>query len=313
MSKNNIVVYSFYRFLKIDDVKKTKNIIQSKINNKFIKGTILISEEGINGCISGKETQIDIFLREIKKILRIRKISLKINYSRFVPFYRLKIKIKNEIVTLGKRDIKVIEKTGKFVSPKDWREVINNKDIKIIDTRNQYEIEIGKFKNSININMDSFRDFPELIKKIKLKKEDEIAMYCTGGIRCEKASSYLIKKGFKNILQLDGGILNYLNYIKDSEEKSVWKGECFVFDNRVSVNKNLKKGSFDQCYGCRYPITNKEKKSKFFKKGIHCPRCYKKKNQKQLISSSTRQHQINIAEKNKTYHPFKKLFIEDLQ
>ena len=313
MKKNNIAIYSFYRFVNINNVKIKKKILLNKLNKETIKGTIIISNEGINGSISGLESDSLQSLKIIKNVLNIRKLSLKINYNKFIPFYRLKIKIKKEIVSLGKGDINFNSVTGKFIDPKDWRGILDNNKIKVIDTRNQYEIDIGKFSNSINIGMESFRDFPRKISKTKLKKSDTIAMYCTGGIRCEKASSYLINEGFENVLQLEGGILNYLNFIKKTKSNSLWKGECFVFDNRVAVNQNLEAGSFDQCHGCRHPITNKQKKSKYFIKGVCCPKCYSSRNEKQLKKSITRQKQINMAEKNKINHPFKKLFIEDLK
>ena len=313
MKKNNIAIYSFYRFVNINNVKIKKKILLNKLNKETIKGTIIISNEGINGSISGLESDSLQSLKIIKNVLNIRKLSLKINYNKFIPFYRLKIKIKKEIVSLGKGDINFNSVTGKFIDPKDWRGILDNNKIKVIDTRNQYEMDIGKFSNSINIGMESFRDFPRKISKTKLKKSDTIAMYCTGGIRCEKASSYLINEGFENVLQLEGGILNYLNFIKKTKSNSLWKGECFVFDNRVAVNQNLEAGSFDQCHGCRHPITNKQKKSKYFIKGVCCPKCYSSRNEKQLKKSITRQKQINMAEKNKINHPFKKLFIEDLK
>ena len=313
MKKNNIAIYSFYRFVDINNVNFVKNVLKKKLDKEIIRGTILISKEGINGSISGFERDSLQSIKTIKKVLNIRKLSLKINYNKFVPFYRLKIKIKKEIVSLGRGNVSMNLITGKFIDPKDWHGVLNDSNIKIIDTRNQYEIGIGKFKNSININMKSFRDFPKQINKTKLKKTDTIAMYCTGGIRCEKASSYLINEGFKNILQLNGGILNYLDFIKKTKSESLWKGECFVFDNRVAVNHNLEIGSFDQCHGCRHPITNEHKKSKYFIKGVCCPKCYDQRSEKQLNKSTTRQEQINIAEKNKIDHPFKKLFIEDLE
>ena len=229
-----IYVYTFYRFKNL----KSINVIKSKLiklsHNKIVYGTVLIAEEGINGTISGTKKDLDKFIINLKKLLKIRKISIKVSKNQYVPFYRLKIRLKKEIVTIGDKSISPEKKTGKYIHPEDWDKIINNKNYLVIDTRNDYEINIGTFKNSINPHTNSFREFPKYIESRHLKKKQKIAMFCTGGIRCEKASSYLLQKGFKNICQLDGGILNYLEYKKDKED-STWKGECFVFDNRVSV------------------------------------------------------------------------------
>ena len=223
----------------------------------------------------------------------------------------MRIRLKKEIVTIGDKSIQPIKMTGKYIDPKKWDTIVNNKNYLLIDTRNNYEIKIGSFKDAINPNIDSFREFPKFINQKKISKDQPIAMFCTGGIRCEKASSYLLKKGYKNIYQLNGGILNYLEYKKD-KKNSTWKGECLVFDNRVSVNKNLSKGTYDQCYGCRHPITNSEINSKKYKKGVFCPYCYDKRSEIQKIKSETRQRNINILEAKKKSHTFKKIFQSDI-
>ena len=307
MRKGKIYIYSFYRFKNLKNIKYIKGQLDKFSKDKLILGTILIANEGINGTISGTKKNLDLVIRELKKLLRIKKLSLKISKNQFIPFYRLKIRLKKEIVTIGKKDIKPEKMSGKYIAPKDWDKIIYNKDFLIIDTRNEYEISIGTFKNAHNPNTKSFRDFPDYIENSKIDKNQAIAMFCTGGIRCEKASSYLIKKGYKNVSQLDGGILNYLEY-KKNKKTNTWNGECFVFDNRVSINKNLIKGSHDQCYGCRHPITKAEMKLKSYVKGATCKYCIKEKSEKKIISSLIRQKQIDIAEKKKIKHSFKKIY-----
>jgi UPF0176 protein len=222
----------------------------------------------------------------------------------------LKIRLKKEIVTIGDKTIKPEKFTGKHIDPIEWDKIINNKKYIIIDTRNDYEVKIGSFKNAINPKTNSFREFPKFIKKLNLEKKQPIAMFCTGGIRCEKASSFLLKNGYKDISQLDGGILNYLE-IKKNKKNTSWKGECFVFDNRVSVNKRLDKGIYEQCYGCRSPITKKDMKLKSYKKGATCKYCINLKTKIKIKSSVTRQSQIDIAEKNHTNHSFRKIYTSE--
>jgi UPF0176 protein len=307
MLKEKIYIYTFYRFKDLKNIKYIKSQLDKFSKNKLILGTILIANEGINGTISGTKKNLDLAIKELKKLIRIKKLSLKISKNQFIPFYRLKIRLKKEIVTIGKKDIKPEKMSGKYIAPKDWDKIIYNKDFLIIDTRNEYEINIGTFKNSCNPKTKSFRDFPDYIENSEIDKNQAIAMFCTGGIRCEKASSYLIEKGFKNVSQLDGGILNYLEY-KKNKKLVTWDGECFVFDNRVSIDRYLNKGSHDQCYGCRHPITKTDMKLKSYIKGASCKYCINDKSNKKIISSLERQSQIDIAEREEKKHSFKKIY-----
>ena len=307
MIKEKIFIYTFYRFKNLINIKAIKLKLDKSLKNKLILGTVLLANEGINGTISGTQKDINDFITLIRKILKIKKLSIKLSQNKFIPFYRLKIRLKKEIVTIGDKTIKPEKITGKHIDPKEWDKIIDNKKYLIIDTRNKYEVNIGSFKNAINPKTKSFRDFPKFIEKLDIKKNQPIAMFCTGGIRCEKASSYLLKNGYKDVSQLDGGILNYLEVKKKSTS---WKGECFVFDNRVAVNKKLVKGSYEQCYGCRQPITKKDMKLKSYKKGATCKYCINLKSKSKIQSSSTRQNQIDIAEKSNTKHSFIKIYTQ---
>ena len=308
MLKSKIYIYTFYRFKKFTSIKSIKIKLDKSLKNKLILGTVLIANEGINGTISGTEKDLNDFISLIKQILKIKRLSIKISQNNFIPFYRLKIRIKKEIVTLGDKTINPEKITGKYIDPKKWDRIVNNKKYIIIDTRNDYEVSIGTFVNAINPKTKSFREFPKFIENLNIKKNQPIAMFCTGGIRCEKASSFLIKNGFKDISQLDGGILNYLEVKKNNKINS-WKGECFVFDNRVAVNNKIEKGTYEQCYGCRHPITNKDMELKSYKKGATCKYCIGLKSKSKIQSSSTRQNQIDMAEKNFKSHSFKKQYI----
>ena len=292
MANKNIFIYTFYRFKNLRNLKTIKLTLERKCKAKNMFGTILISYEGINGTISGNKNELEDFIKDLKGAIKIRKISIKVSKNDFIPFNRFKIKIKKEIVTIGNNEVSPQKITGKYISPKNWDKVVNNKNFLIIDTRNEYEIKIGSFKNAINPKTKSFREFPRFIKESNISKSQEIAMFCTGGIRCEKASSYLLKNGYKNIYQLDGGILNYLQY-KKNKEKTSWKGECFVFDNRVAVNKKLTKGKYIQCYGCRTPLNKKDLRSNHYIKGVKCPYCCKIRTNKQINASKMRQSQID--------------------
>ncbi len=297
MRNTKILIYSFYRFIEIKNKKNVKNILDKYFIKKLIRGTILIANEGINANISGTEKDLLLAIKLIRKLLKIRKINIKINKNDFLPFNRIKVRLKKEIVSLGQGYFDVNKKTGNFISPSKWDKLIIKKNLKLIDTRNIYEIEIGKFKTALNPMTQNFREFPKKFERLEIDKSDQIAMYCTGGIRCEKASAYLKSKGYKNIFQLQGGIINYLKYHKQKETNGLWDGECFVFDNRVTINKKLIKGKYVQCYGCRRPLSKRDLKSKYYSKGVTCGYCYFERTDKQKKSSMSRQVQIEKSSK----------------
>ena len=300
-----IKVFGFYKFVKVKSLKKKKDFLQKFLISKQIRGTIIIAKEGLNGTISGSVKDIDKTTKKLKSLFSFKLFdSSNESKSKFQPFHKPKVKIKKEIVPMN-LIINPKERNMKsHLDPKDWNKLIKNKETHIIDTRKPFEYKVGTFRRSVNPNVANFRDFPKYLNK--LKKNKPVAMFCTGGIRCEKTSIYLKKKGFKNIYQLNGGILNYLNKIKKKE--SLWKGECFVFDNRISLKHGLKLGSYSMCSGCRMPISSKDKRSNKYEEGVSCPNCHDKLTETQKSRFRMRQSQIYKAKQSGKKHIFQKEF-----
>ena len=297
-------IFGFYKFKILYNLEILKKKFQSYLLNNDIRGTIIFSKEGINGNISGKRNNILKIKKLLKKICKIKNFDSENNSeSNFQPFHKGKVKIKKEVVPIGNLLLKA-NKLNNSVEPKEWNKLLKQKDIKIIDVRKPFEFDVGTFKGSENSNVSNFRDFPKYLKKFD--KKNKIAMFCTGGIRCEKASFYLKKKGFDNVFQLKGGILNYLKKI--SKKESLWKGECFVFDNRISLKHKLKTGTFSMCGGCRKPVSINERKSKKYLEGIHCPRCHDKLTLFQKKRFAMRQKQILQLKKTGKKYPFQKQY-----
>jgi UPF0176 protein len=295
-------VQGFYKFKKLILLNKKKIILQKLLIENNVKGSLILSKEGLNGTISGKASNISVINKKIKAIIKFSKFDSKnISRSTFQPFHKPKVKIKKEVVPMG---LKILPKTKKnnHLSPSEWNNLIKNKNTFVLDARKPFEYEVGTFKKAINPKVKTFREFPKYLNKLNKKKT--IAMFCTGGIRCEKASVYLNQKGFKNVYQLKGGILNYLKNI--NKTKSMWKGECFVFDNRVSLKHNLTLGSYSICGGCRNPISLKDKKSKKYEAGVSCHRCYDTLTNSQKNRFRMRQKQINHAKRAGKKHIFQK-------
>ena len=296
-------VFGFYKFKKILSLKKHKKFFQSEFLNNKIRGTLILASEGINGTISGERKSILKIKNLLRKKLNFTKFdSNNHSLSKFQPFHRGKVKIKKEVVPIGLNINSKTKRQSKYLSGKSWNKLISKKDTLVVDARKPFEFKVGTFKKAINPNINNFRDFPKYLKKIN--KAKPVAMFCTGGIRCEKASVYLKQKGFKNVFQLKGGILNYLDNVEKKD--SLWKGECYVFDNRVSLKHKLKQGSFSICSGCRTPISPIEKKSNMYEKGVSCPNCYEKLTESQKARFRMRQKQITLAKSKGTKHMFQK-------
>ena len=286
-------IFGFYKFKKIKNIKLLKKNLKNFIEEEEVRGTIIISIEGINGTISFKPTKYKKVKNKILNLLNIRKLDNEnISYYKYQVFKKGKIKIKKEVVPIGMKLNKIVTKNK--IEPKDWNKFILKKETVLIDTRKSFEFKVGTFKGSINPELNNFRDFPRYFKT--LKKDQNIGMFCTGGIRCEKASAYLKKKGFKNVYQLKGGIINYLDNVKKKD--SLWSGDCFVFDNRVSIKHGLKPGNLKICPGCRNPIKFSERKSNFYEKGVSCPNCYNNLTNSQKQRFRMRQKQILTAKKH---------------
>ena len=296
-------ISGFYKFKKINFLKKHKTYLENEISNTSIRGTIIISSEGINGSLAGNRKDISKILKLLKKEFKFKEFdSSNISTSRFQPFHKAKVKVKKEVVPLGLKITSESKRHNRYLSGKSWNKLIKKKETLVIDVRKPFEYNVGSFKNAMNPNVQNFRDFPKFLSKVE--KTKPVAMFCTGGIRCEKASIFLKKKGFKNLFQLKGGIINYLN--KTEKKDSLWKGECFVFDNRVSLKHKLKQGTFSICGGCRKPISTKDKKSKKYEEGVSCERCYDTLSRLQKSRFRMRQNQINLAKKAGKKHKFQK-------
>ena len=296
-------IFGFYKFHKINDLKKNQKILNNILINNNLHGLIIISKEGLNGSISGKNYDIKNSIIKLKNIFGLKNFdSISNSKSKFNPFHKPKVKIKKEVVPMNLKILNRFDKKISHIEPRKWNELINNKETFLLDVRKPFENRIGSFKKSVNPDINNFKDFPKYLKK--LKKNQSIAMFCTGGIRCEKASIYLKKRGFKKIYQLKGGILNYLKKIKP--KNSLWKGECFVFDNRVSLKHGLVQGTYSICGGCRQPVSVKDKKSKKYEEGVTCPNCFNKLTKNQKSRFRMRQSQIYKAKLSGKKYNFQK-------
>ena len=297
-------IITLYKFHKIHEPLKLQAALKKELKNLDILGTIIVGNEGINGTVSGTNINLDRAIERLKFHSKILDLDLKESFSKKPPFLRLKIKIKDEIVTMGKKNINPSTQAGEYINHKGWNALIEDKNTLLIDTRNSYEYAIGTFKNSINPKTANFKEFPEWVNKQQFsetdKKQKKVAMFCTGGIRCEKASAFMKNEGFEKVYHLKGGILKYLE--ETETLNSLWQGECFVFDDRVSVKHDLSEGSYDLCHGCRMPITEQDKLSSHYVKGVSCSNCVNEKTSSQIKRYKTRQKQINLAKaKNKNH------------
>ena len=293
--QGNIVVAAMYLFVTLDDYQEIREPLKAFCDAHEIKGTLLLAQEGINGTVAGSRESIDALLAYLKKDDRFENLGHKESFDETQPFVRMKVKLKKEIVTMGIDGVDPNQEVGTYIKPKDWNAIISDPDVILLDTRNDYEVEVGTFEYAVDPNTKIFREFPEYVREnVDKNKHKKVAMFCTGGIRCETATSFMKNEGFEEVYHLEGGILKYLEEVP--KEESLWKGECFVFDNRVTVDHDLNKGSYDLCHACRLPITEEDKNSEHYEEGISCHHCFDSLDEETRKRARERQKQMALAE-----------------
>jgi len=290
-----------YQFISLANPESLRDPLLELMHQEGVQGTLLLASEGINGTVAGPRTGIDKLLDWLRVAERFPGLSHKESYCEGMPFLRTKVKLKKEIVTMGIEGVDPKDVVGTYVKPEDWNALIADPDVTLVDTRNDYEVQIGTFKDAVNPKTESFREFPAFIEaNLDPAKHKKVAMFCTGGIRCEKSTSYLKSQGFDEVYHLEGGILKYLETVPEAE--STWEGECFVFDERVAVDHQLNKGRYDQCSACRMPITDDDKQDEHYVHGVSCPYCYNKTSAGQRERFAERQKQIDLARSRGEQH-----------
>ncbi len=298
---DQFLTVALYKFVSLPDYQALQKPILDFCVKHHIKGTLLLALEGINGTIAGKTDDIYAVLAYLRKDPRLGDLEHKESYANSHPFYRMKVKLKKEIVTMGVEGVNPNNVVGTYVKPEDWNALISDPDVILLDTRNDYETHIGTFKGAIDPKTTTFREFPAFVEQhLDKTKNKKVAMFCTGGIRCEKASSYMKQQGFEEVYHLQGGILKYLETVPEAE--SLWEGECFVFDQRVGVKHGLAVGDYDQCYACRMPLSQEEMNSERYTPGISCPHCYDKTSAEKKAALTERQKQVVLAKQRGQAH-----------
>ncbi len=298
---SNILVAALYHFVNLDDFEARRARLQELCERNNVMGTILLAREGINGTIAGPETGIREVLDQLRADERLKDLEHKESWADEMPFHRMKVRLKKEIVTMGVEGVDPNKQVGTYVDPEDWNALISDPDVVLVDTRNAYEYAIGTFKGAVDPQTESFREFPDWVKNSgEVPKNKKVAMFCTGGIRCEKATSYLLELGYEDVFHLKGGILKYLENVP--KEESLWEGECFVFDQRVSVRHGLEPGDYDMCHACRMPLSQEEKTSPDYVKGVSCPKCIGTLDDEKRQRFASRQHQIELAKARGEQH-----------
>ena len=288
------MVAAFYHFVPLDDIESLQKDIRRICEDSSMLGTILLAHEGINGTIAGEADELDMLFAFLNQNLELTGLSKKVSYCDRNPFYRMKVRLKKEIVTLGVEGIDPRQTVGEYIAPEHWNELISQPDVRLIDTRNDYEVGLGTFSGAENPETQSFRDFPAWVEaNLDIDKDKKVAMFCTGGIRCEKSTALLKKLGYENVYHLEGGILNYLETVPVDE--SMWQGDCFVFDNRVTVDHDLAEGRYELCSACRMPLSEEDRQSPKFEKNVSCPRCFDRLTPERRASLEERGRQIELA------------------
>ncbi len=288
------MVAAFYKFVPLADFEDLRGPLQRRCAGLGLLGTILLAAEGINGMVSGSETSVLRFFERLKMDARFRDLHYKSSWVKDAPFYRMKVRLKKEIVSMGVDGIDPNRQVGEYVPPQEWNALIARPDVRLIDTRNDYEVHLGTFEGAENPQIRSFRQFPEWLREnLDPEKDLHVAMFCTGGIRCEKSTSYLIQQGFKKVYHLDGGIFNYLDSVDPAD--STWQGDCFVFDNRVTVDHALMEGDFEVCPACRMPLGSQDRESPMFELHVSCPKCFHRLRPEKRQGLLERARQIELA------------------
>ena len=295
------VCCALYHFVTLDDTESLRVALLDLMIGEDLRGTLLLAREGINGTVAGRRESIDALLAFLGQDERFAGIQHKESLSETIPFHRARVKLKKEIVTMGVPDIDPKQIVGTYVKPSEWNALISDPEVTVIDTRNDYEVQVGTFHRAINPGTESFREFPDYAKHhLDPARNRKVAMFCTGGIRCEKSTAYLKSLGFEDVYHLEGGILKYLEEIP--EEESLWEGECFVFDGRVTVTHGLEPGHYEQCHACRMPIDENDKKSNAYVPGVSCPHCIDKYSDADRRRFLEREKQVRIAEERGEEH-----------
>ncbi|MGB0843151.1 MAG: rhodanese-related sulfurtransferase [Alphaproteobacteria bacterium] len=296
-----ILIAALYKFSSFPDFEARQPQILAALQKLEIKGTLLLANEGMNGTIAGKPDAIKSAIHFLSAVPGFSDLEYKTSEATEMPFLRLKVRLKKEIVTIGDAKVDPNKAVGTYVKPADWNDLISDPEVLLIDTRNDYEVAIGTFDHAIDPKTTNFREFPEYIRKeYNPEVHKKVAMFCTGGIRCEKASSFMKMEGFEEVYHLKGGILKYLEEVKP--EESMWKGECFVFDDRVSVDHDLKPGSYTQCFGCRRPLSDEDLQSPSYERGVSCAYCIDSKSAQDRKSYRERQKQMDLAKQKGQKH-----------
>jgi UPF0176 protein len=300
-------VASFYRFLDLAGAQAFRRDLQSLCDQRDVLGTILVAEEGFNGTVCGEEDAILGVFHWIENRLGLAgPIEARWTDASEAPFRRMRVRVKKEIVTLGRPDILPHRQTGTYVPPQDWNALIDNPDVLVIDTRNHYEVEVGSFPRAVDPGTDSFRQFPDFARQLaETSRERPLAMFCTGGIRCEKATALMLELGFGEVYHLQGGILRYLQEMSEGDNR--WQGECFVFDTRVAVDKDLAEGGYVQCHACRRPLSSEDLASCDYRDGVSCPHCANAIDEERAARLEERRRQVALAEQRGDKHIGQKL------
>ena len=294
-------VSALYKFTSLPDYTKLRGPLQDMCDLLGLKGTLLLAEEGLNGTVAGSENASAELMEFLRADPRLADLDIKYSTAEEMPFYRMKVRLKREIVTMGVDGVDPNKTVGTYVDPSDWNALITDPDTILIDTRNDYEVGIGTFKGAVNPETKTFREFPDWVEANRGKiNKPKVAMFCTGGIRCEKASSFMLENGFDDVYHLKGGILKYLE--TQAEAESLWEGDCFVFDQRVAVGHGLEESEYDQCFACRRPITEDDKSRAEYVKGVSCHHCFEEMSETQKSSFAERQKQIALAKARGEVH-----------